>query len=306
MRLLALLVLVLANLGLRFSTRDLREERAELQAELTARTDALAVGRERARAEASSKALVGRFEDGLSRMESGPVTISLLRESLLEAESGLELDRLSLDFRPLTSGGASIASSGSRIQLSSRGPFHALAAYLGRIEESGLPLAAEELRLRRESDGRVTLDARWTALWDIEGDLSAAQAARVDAWLQTTRDATLHRDLFVEGQRAAVRQSSAPEPGKEMPTVERAPRLELEPAPPGGSVPALAGFVLARPELEPDVDRRILAALRYEGELHLMTVGEDLGDYQLAEMEALQSVTLIYAPTGERVVLYLP
>ena len=69
--------------------------------------------------------------------------------------------------------------------------------------------------------------------------------------------------------------------------------------------PVLTGFVLARPELEPDVRRRVLAALRYAGELRLVGVGDTSGGDVVERMEARDSVTLTHADTGEHIRLTL-
>jgi hypothetical protein len=69
--------------------------------------------------------------------------------------------------------------------------------------------------------------------------------------------------------------------------------------------PRLTGFVIARPELEPDVDRRVLAALRFEGELRLVGVGDVIGSYRVEEVDARERVLLVHQETGERMELFL-
>jgi len=75
--------------------------------------------------------------------------------------------------------------------------------------------------------------------------------------------------------------------------------LVEDPEPAERKRPVLTGFVLARPELEPDVRRRVLAAIRYQGELRLVKVGDTMGEYRVERMEARESVTLTRADTGE-------
>jgi hypothetical protein len=70
--------------------------------------------------------------------------------------------------------------------------------------------------------------------------------------------------------------------------------------------PKLTGFVIARPELETEVDRRVLAALRFEGELRLLGVGDAIGPYRVEEIDARESILLVDQESGERLKLFLP
>ena len=63
--------------------------------------------------------------------------------------------------------------------------------------------------------------------------------------------------------------------------------------------------MLARPELERDVARRVLAALRFEGEVRLFQVGDAVGDYVVEAIEARESVTLARRSDGRRLRLVL-
>ena len=65
------------------------------------------------------------------------------------------------------------------------------------------------------------------------------------------------------------------------------------------------GFVLARPELEQDVARRVLAALRYEGEMWLVGKGDRVGSFVVESVDARESVTLRHQSSGETKVLRL-
>jgi hypothetical protein len=67
----------------------------------------------------------------------------------------------------------------------------------------------------------------------------------------------------------------------------------------------LSGFVLARPELEADVSRRVLAALRFEGELRLLKVGDLVGGFRVERIDAPESVLLVDERTGESLRLFL-
>ena len=63
--------------------------------------------------------------------------------------------------------------------------------------------------------------------------------------------------------------------------------------------------MIARPELETDVNRRVLAALRFEGELRLVSAGEVVGSYRVEEIDPRESVLLVHRETGERLKLFL-
>jgi hypothetical protein len=49
----------------------------------------------------------------------------------------------------------------------------------------------------------------------------------------------------------------------------------------------------------------VLAALRFEGELRLVSVGEVVGSYRVEEIDAKESVLLVHMESGERLKLFL-
>jgi hypothetical protein len=49
----------------------------------------------------------------------------------------------------------------------------------------------------------------------------------------------------------------------------------------------------------------VLAALRFEGELRLVGVGEVVGNYRVEEIVARESVFLVHQESGERLELLL-
>ena len=231
----------------------------------------------------------------------GPRDIGALRDVLVEAEQGLSIDRLSLDFRPQEQLPSEFG--GSRVHASLRGRFDAIYDYLQRIEAMFLPLSPENITLRGDASS-VTLTVQWAARWPLVGnegavELSPTEVMRLNQWLSVEPRARPDRNIFsFRGVKAGIegvpltRASEIPPP--EIPPDDRARVAEPE-------RPVLTGFVRARPELEPDVRRRVLAALRYEGEVRLVMVGDTIGDYVVDRMEARDSVTLTRADTGERI-----
>ena len=90
-----------------------------------------------------------------------------------------------------------------------------------------------------------------------------------------------------------------------VPTLLQEPELPVPAdARPRADIPDLTGFVLARPEVERDASRRVLAALRFEGEMHLVRVGDIVGSFRVAQIEARESVTLV-GEDGSQTVLRL-
>ncbi len=235
-----------------------------------------------------------------------PRDIGALRDVLVEAEHGLSIDRLSLDFRPEEHLPSEFG--GSRVHASLRGRFEAIYDYLERIEAMFLPLSPENFMLRGDGSS-VTLTVQWAARWPLGGnegafELSPTEVSKLNEWLSEKPRPRPERNIFsFRGAEAPIeavlltQASEIPPPGTPPEELEH----EVEPAEP--ERPVLTGFVLARPELEPDVRRRVLAALRYEGEVRLVMVGDTIGVYVVDRMEARDSVTLTRADTGERILL---
>jgi hypothetical protein len=230
-----------------------------------------------------------------------PRDIGALRDVLVQAEQGLSIDRLSLEFRPEDRLPAAFG--GSSVHASLRRRFEAIYDYLERLESMFLPLSPRTLALRGDLSN-VTLTIHWAARWPLAGDegpleLSATQVSQLTQWLSLEPRPRPDRDIFSFGGAEAPPEAS---------TVTRAPEvaspemLVEDPEPAAEPErPVLTGFVLARPELEPDVRRRVLAALRYEGEVRLVMVGDTIGEYVVERIEARASVTLTRIGTGERI-----
>jgi hypothetical protein len=304
MKTFLLLALVLLDGALYWTLRRLGNEKTGLESrreELSLRAEARRATGEQSREienllENASRSL-GRSADTLD--------IAGLRDLLLNAEKGLDLDRFSLDFRPsqeLTGG-----REGGRISANLGGSFEAIHHYLARVEELRLPLALETLSIRADELGRILLAIDWDGLWkgevDATFDLSASEIARLERWLERAPAPLPGRDPF--GARAPSPETySAPPAALDRASLEP-PLVPIEDTEPL-SPPRLTGFVIVRPELEAEVDRRVLAALRFDGELRLLGVGDPIGPYRVEEIDARESILLVDQESGERLKLYLP
>ena len=292
------LVLVILNAALvilRESASTKRAALADVASTLSREADQARLSTERRR---ELDALVAKARS----FTEAPRDIGALRDVLVEAEQGLSIDRLSLDFRPEEQLPSEFG--GSRVHASLRGRFVAIYDYLERIEAMFLPLSPENLTLRGDASS-VTLTVQWAARWPLVGgsegalELSPTEVSSLNQWLSAEPRSRPDRDIFSFRGVEAVPSTRVSElPSPETPQEDQ---QDAEPAEP--ERPVLTGFVLARPELEPDVRRRVLAALRYEGEVRLVMVGDTIGAYVVDRMEARDSVTLTRADTGERILL---
>ncbi len=301
-----LLGLALAlDVGLYSGLRQLSRERAELarrREELSQSVEALHETGEDGR---RIGALLRNAAESIPHSEAS-LDIAELRDLLLGAERGLDIDRFSLDFRPGQD--APKGREGGRIGASLGGSFDALYRYLERIEELRLPLAPETLSMRPDPSGRILLAVEWNGLWSGEhralDPLSPSDVARLEDWLTREPPPRPGRDLFFEGAGDV-----APEPPPMAPESSAAPEASDAPPPdarePHSSRPQLTGFVIARPEMETDVNRRVLAALRFEGELRMVGLGDVIGSYRVEEIDSRVSVLLVHQETGERLRLSL-
>ena len=292
--------LVLANAGLVVLRQSASTERAALvdAASTQLREDDQArVSSERRRA---LDALIAQ-----ARTKTvDPRDIGALRHVLVQAEQGLAIDRLSLEFRPEDRLAAEFG--GSSVHASLRGRFEAIYDYLERLESMFLPLSPENLALRGDPSS-VTLTIQWAARWPLVGnegalELSPTQVSRLNEWLSAEPRPRPDRNIFSFRAAEASSEGGSSTRVSEIAPPEMSPETPKVPTPDGEpETPVLTGFVLARPELEPDVRRRVLAALRYEGEVRLVMVGDTIGEYVVDRMEARASVTLTRADTGESI-----
>lgn len=302
-RVLLLLLLVAVNAGLLWSWKRLAVERDEL-------TEARIDFRRRGQANLEAREHERRISDLKKRLSSPSVEnldIALFRDRLIGAERGLDLDRISLDFRPDPNPSAGL--SRGRIEASLNGSFDALYEYLRRVEALRLPLRPDELSLRPDSTSdKILLSVSWTALWGggagDRDDFSDDEVARLERWLARKQSLPPQRDPFFSHHLAETGPASMP--AVEHPSVGRS---EGEPASkdvvdsPG--TPTLTGFVLSRPELEKDLSRRVLAAVRFEGELRLVKIGDVVGPFRVERIDARERVVLVDRTTGERLQLFL-
>ena len=302
----ALALLLSLDGALYFRLRKLSSEKAELalrRDELSRKAEAERESGERDR---RIEALVGEGSRAMDGVDE-PLDIAALRDLLLRAERSLDIDRFSLDFRPAQD--APKGEEGGRIGANLGGSFDSLYEYLARIEELRLPLTPEAVTLRPEDTGRILLTIEWNALWDGENlaldGLSPSDIAELEKWLANEAAPPPARNLFSESATSA---SASAEPAltSESPALPGASISSLASASePSSPPPRLTGFVIARPELEPDVNRRVLAALRFEGELRLVGLGELVGSYRVEEIDPRASVLLVHQESGERLKLFL-
>jgi hypothetical protein len=305
---IVVLVLVLLDGALYWGIERLERERAGLES----RREALAQRAEEERriVERSHevKALLESTERSMGSASGEALDIARLRELLLSAERGLDIDRFSLDFRP--SQELAEGREGGRIHASLGGSFDAIYDYLRRVEEMRLPLAPDTVSLRANELGRILLEVDWNGLWREDGTametLTPSEIARLEGWLGREPVPPPGRDPFTA---RALSPEEKPSTSPVIPFQEPVAPLSsasAEPAPLVSETPKLTGFVIARPELETDVSRRVLAALRFEGSLRLLGVGDAIGGYRVEEIEARDSVVLVNQESGERLTLFLP
>ena len=300
------LLLVAVNSALWVEGRSVSRELAGLKKQFAERSEQALRERASSRERQRFEKLVELAHD---RTLAETLGIAPLRNLLIEAERGLAVERLALDFHSAARHPAGL--DGNRINASYRGSLDGLFGYLDRVEAAHLPLTTETFSLR--SDGgssRMTLTIRWLALWplDVESTPIALLPAEVEsltAWIERPRPLALGRNLFAFADIAPEQEA---QPLATAPEIEAAPP-ELpetedvaQQAPPS---PELTGFVLVRPELESEIGRRVLAAMRYEGTVRLVQVGDHIGGYVVMRIDARESVTLADPGTGERLLLRL-
>jgi len=304
--LLALALLLALDGALYWGLRRLSSEKTELALrgeELTLQVEALRETGERGR---TIQALLREGSQSMGRVDRG-LDIAELRDLLLGAERALDIDRFSLEFRPAQD--APKGQESGRISANLGGSFDAVYDYLGRVEDLRLPLAPQSLSLRADDSGRILLAVEWNGLWSGENrtleELSPSDVARLERFLASEPAPRPARDLFSGG-------AISTEPADSPRLAQQGPAPPEPSTPPSSGTnepssprPRLTGFIIARSELETDVKRRVLAALRFEGELRLVGVGDVVGSYRVEEIDARESVLLVHQESGERLKLFL-
>jgi hypothetical protein len=311
MKLLLALILFLALDGVLF--HGLRGLQAE-GTDLSRRREELLASAEAARETQVRGDRAGKLLRSASRSMGKvdrPLDIAGLREVLLEAERSLDIDRFSLEFHPAQDSPAD--REGGRVSASLGGAFEALSAYLARIEQARLPLSAEAFSLRATERGGIVLSIEWRGRWSAgeKGleDLSPQDIERLERWLASEPGPPPGADFFagrgeetLAGEPRLTETAVSHPPGEVVP----APDILASSSAPDDELPRLTGFVTARPEVESDVRRRVLAAIRFEGELRLLGIGDRVGAYEIEEIDGVASVVLLDSETGERLKLSLP
>ncbi len=299
--LLALVLLLALDAALYSGLRQRSGERADLarrREELAARAGSRNGTGERSQRIQDLLRAGSESMGGLDR----PLDIAEIRDLLVGAERGLAIDRFSLDFRPEQ--GTERGMEGGRVAASLGGSFEAVSAYLARVENLHLPLAPSALSLRQEDFGRVVLTIEWKGVWSQEtralDELSVEDIGRLEKWLRSEPFPPPKRNLFSPGAVSAEPETPPPGPRTRVPAPPSPlQNVKLSPS------PKLTGFVMARPELEAEVSRRVLAAIRFEDKLFLVGLGDPVGSYRVDEINARESVLLVHQETGERLKLVL-
>jgi hypothetical protein len=305
------LILFLALDGLLYhGLRRVQSEAADLsrqREELDASAEAARETQERDR---RAETLLRNASRSMGKVDR-PLDIAELRDRLLEAERSLDIDRFSLEFHPAQD--APAEREGGRVSASLGGTFEALSAYLGRIEQERLPLSAETFSLRAAERGGILLTIEWRGRWsaddkDLEA-LSPQEIDRLERWLASEPAPSPGADFFGEsGEKRAAGEprltAVPPLPREAVPSPDilaSSPIVEEI-----RELPRLTGFVTARPEVESNLRRRVLAAIRFDGELRLVGIGDRIGAFEIEEIDGVESVVVLDSETGERLKLSLP
>jgi hypothetical protein len=232
-----------------------------------------------------------------------------LRRAFLEAEKGLGLRRDALEFRPertqLPNG-----FDGVRIRVIEAGRFTDLVTYLHRISHLKVPMVPAEMSLVKATTGAepLVLSATFSASWPeeagtgdegqtaVEGDrdelgiperLHEEALPRLMQWLQADESSARplpSRDIFRRGAPVAV----APT------TTAPATPVTSEREPFASEQPRLTGFVFGGGRIDEPV-----AAIRFDGRMWLVGVGEQVGPFRVEDMVVGEEATLVHQDSGE-------
>ena len=240
----------------------------------------------------------------VGNVTQAPENMGSFRNSLVASEKGLEIRRLSMDFRPEQH--LSTGLGGSYITASLRGSFDAVFKYLTRVEALRLPLSPENLVLRTDNS-YVTLTISWSARWpkhDVVTQLQDRDIEMLGQWFSREPNVSSGRDLFAVGTtRIAkavpplVKRQAAGAFGKQ---AEKKFDFEAQ------KIPVLTGFVTSPSESSvTDTGQKVFAALQYDGETRFVVVGDVFGNYVVEKIQERESVTLLNSFDGKRFVLTL-
>jgi len=164
MRLLVFLMVVLAGNWLSFvlATRPALNEREGLGLRQRELDEAIASRRREAGQWRRLENIVELAQDVLRHVPSRDKdSLSDLRTALLDAEQGLPLQRVSLEFHPESKPPAGYR--GFRVVVSERGDLASLRTYLERVSLLGVPMAPVEMSLVEDRTGSNSL--RLSAIW---------------------------------------------------------------------------------------------------------------------------------------------
>ena len=260
-------------------------------------------GAEESNRRVSEREQLSAFVLMVGNVTQAPENMGSFRNSLVASEKGLEIHRLSMDFRPEQH--LSTGLGGSYITASLRGSFDAVFEYLTRVEALRLPLSPENLVLRTDNS-YVTLTISWSARWpkhDVVTQLQDRDIEMLVQWFSREPNVSSGRDLFAVGTTRVAKTV--------LPLVERqvagvfekeAEKFNFE----AQKIPVLTGFVTSPSESSStDVGQKVFAALQYDGETRFVVVGDAFGNYVVEKIRERESVTLLNSVDGKRFVLTL-
>ena len=251
----------------------------------------------------SEREQLSAFVSMLGNVTQAPENMGSFRNSLVASEEGLEIHRMSMDFRPEQDLSAGLG--GSHITASLRGSFDAVFKYLTRVEALRLPLSPENLVLRTDNS-YVTLTISWSARWpkhDVITQMQDRDIERLIQWFSREPEVSSGRDLFAVGTtRAAKIVPPLVEQQAEGVFEKQAEKFDFE----AEKIPVLTGFVTSHSESSgTDAGQKVLAALQYDGETRFVVVGDAFGNYVVEQIQERESVTLLNSVDGKRFVLTL-
>lgn len=307
LRLRVLLTVLLAALTAlvwteRRAALDRRSERASAEQSAERARREVERGREREERLARLAAL-------LDRRAPGPESVAAVRARLLDLAAPRGVDLTSVRLAPLARPPRGTA--GAEAQLTAEGRTEALLEFVAAVEAGGWPLRFDRAQLTEPGAagaGRpAVLTAAASVFWPEEGmDTGAAAGgdARLDAEIEAVEIEAVS-DWLEARLPAAGRElrAAAPPPRPREPALRAEPSAEREPP-----TPFRPAEVPRAPELHGFVDlgsgEPVQAALFYEGETVLVTAGDRVGRYRVADIEPSESV-LLERPDGPPLLLTL-
>ncbi len=290
---LRLLLLTLSLLLAWLAWREARDAAAEVET-ARLRSQAAATADAAGREQAGREARFAELAAALERRDAPPETPGDVREALVGVARGAGVELATSRVQPLLR--SPTGTRGAEVRVSAEGDAARLRHFLNAVEQKGWPLRTDRIQLGLRDADRASLAAEFTILWpDPEVRFTDTDAASLvadprigplAAWLTASLAASLDApDHAVSPSplefdpAAMVAVPAVAPPGFEE---------EFPEAPPAtGGAPRLLGFVEVGPGTAPR------AALAWRDEMTLVSVGDRIGDYEVAEIELAGTVLLV-------------